>query len=88
MVRPGLKDKYESLLMANYSTFYHCVVAYSRLEAGRKAKDERGFGHPELFFFSAKACIDNLVSFREDAHANAPGSWDRANASNISEKPG
>lgn len=69
MVRQGLNDKYESLLMANYSTFYHCVVAYTRLEAGRKAKEERGFAHPELFFFSAKACIDNLVSFREQAHA-------------------
>jgi hypothetical protein len=73
MVRPGLKDKYESLLMANYSTFYHCIVAYTRLEAGRKAKEERGFGHPELFFLSAKACIDNLISFREQAHAMLRG---------------
>jgi len=73
MVRPSLKDKYESLLMANYSIFYHCVVAYTRLEAGRKAKNERGFNHPELFFFSAKACIENLVSFREQAHAMLRG---------------
>jgi hypothetical protein len=69
MVRPCLEDKYESLLMANYSTFYHCVVANTRFEAARKAKNERGFSHPELFFFSAKACIDNLLSFREQAHA-------------------
>lgn len=60
MLRKGLPQEYEALLMANYSTFYHCVVASEQLEIGRKAKAERGFNHPELFFFSAKACLENL----------------------------
>jgi hypothetical protein len=60
MLRRGLSEEYESLLMANYSVFYHCVVAHAQIEIGRKAKAERGFNHPELFFFSAKACVDSL----------------------------
>jgi hypothetical protein len=64
MLRDGLGPEYESLLMANYSTFYHCVVAHEQIEIGRKAKADRGFNHPELFFFSAKACLENLTSLR------------------------
>lgn len=60
MLRDGLPPEYESLLMANYSTFYHCVVAHEQIEFGQQAKADHGFNHPELFFFSAKACIENL----------------------------
>jgi hypothetical protein len=57
MLRRGLTEEYESILSANYSTFYHCVVAHAQIEIRRKAKAERGFNHPELFFFSAKAWV-------------------------------
>ena len=67
MLRKGLSEEYESLLMANYSTFYHCVVAYTQIEIGRKAKAEHGFNHPELFFFSAKACLDSLQALQANA---------------------
>lgn len=60
MLRDGLPAEYESLLLANYSTFYHCVVAHEQIEIGRRAKADHGFNHPELFFFSAKACLENL----------------------------
>ncbi len=67
MLRKGLSEEYESLLKANYSTFYHCVVAYAQIEIGRKAKSERGFNHPELFFFSAKACLESLQALQAQA---------------------
>jgi hypothetical protein len=67
MLRDGLPAEYESLLMANYSTFYHCVVSHEQIEIGRKAKAEHGFNHPELFFFSAKACLDNLGTLQREA---------------------
>ena len=67
MLRDGLPAEYESLLMANYSTFYHCVVSHEQIGIGRKAKAERGFNHPELFFFSAKACLDNLGTLQSEA---------------------
>lgn len=67
MLRDGLPAEYESLLMANYSTFYHCVVAHEQIEIGKKAKAEHGFNHPELFFFSAKACLDNLETLQREA---------------------
>jgi len=35
MLRKGLGEEYESLLMANYTTFYHCVVAHEQIEIGR-----------------------------------------------------
>lgn len=60
MLRDGLPAEYESLLMANYTTFYHCVVAHEQIEIGRQAKADHGFNHPDLFFFSAKACLENL----------------------------
>lgn len=60
MLRDGLPAEYESLLLANYSTFYHCVVAHEQIEIGRRAKADHRFNHPELFFFSAKACLENL----------------------------
>ncbi len=63
MLRNGLKPEYETLLMANYSTFYHCVVAHEQIEAGRKAKADHGFNHPQLFFFSAKACAFGKYSW-------------------------
>src|SRR3954468_2474099 len=40
MLRDGLPAGYESLLMANYSTFYHCVVSHEQIEVGRKPKEE------------------------------------------------
>ena len=61
MVRDGLPKEYETLLMANYSTFYHCGVAQEQIDIGRQAKADHGFNHPELFFFSAKACIESLL---------------------------
>jgi hypothetical protein len=64
MLRDGLSSEYESLLIANYSTFYHCVVAHEQIEIGQKAKASCGFSHPELFFFSAKACLENLTALR------------------------
>lgn len=67
MLRDGLPAEYESLLMANYSTFYHCVVSHEQIEIGRKAKAEHGFNHPELFFFSAKASLDNLGTLQNEA---------------------
>jgi hypothetical protein len=67
MLRDGLPVVYESLLMANYSTFYHCVVSHEQIEIGSKAKAEHGFIHPELFFFSAKACLDNLSTLQSEA---------------------
>lgn len=67
MLRTGLSETYESLLIASYSTFYHCVVAHAQIEIGRKAKAERGFNHPELFFFSAKACLENLQALHSQA---------------------
>jgi hypothetical protein len=67
MLRDGLPAEYESFLMANYSTFYHCVVSREQIEIGRKAKAEHGFNHPELFFFSAKACLDNLGTMQSEA---------------------
>ena len=60
MVRDNLPTEYEALLMANYSTFYHCAVAQEQIETGQQGKASRGFNHPELFFFSAKACLENL----------------------------
>lgn len=67
MLRKGLPEEYETLLMANYSTFYHCAVAGEQLEIGRKAKADLGFNHPEFFFFSAKACIENLMALHGKA---------------------
>jgi hypothetical protein len=67
MLRDGLKPEYETLLMANYSTFYHCVVAHEQIEIGRKAKADHGFNHPQLFFFSAKACLGNLNALQAQA---------------------
>jgi hypothetical protein len=67
MLRDGQPAEYESLLMANYSTFYHYVVSQEQIEIGRKAKAEHGFNHPELFFFSAKACLDNLGTLQSEA---------------------
>ena len=67
MVRTGLSDKYESLLMANYATFYHCVVAHEQIGIGRKAEAEGGFNHPELFFFSAKACLETVKPLQSQA---------------------
>lgn len=75
MLRDNLPSEYESLLMANYSTFYHCVVAREQLEVGQRAKDDHGFNHPELFFFSAKACLENLKAL----HAKAGELLRRAN---------
>jgi len=67
MLRDGLPAEYESLLMANYSAFYYFVVSHGQIEIGRKAKAEHGFVHPELFFFSAKACLDNLGMLQSEA---------------------
>lgn len=67
MLRDGLKPEYESLLMANYSTFYHCVVAHEQIAIGRKAKADHGFNHPQLFFFSARTCIENLEVLQAQA---------------------
>jgi hypothetical protein len=67
MLRDGLPAEYESLLMANYSTLYHCVVAHEQIEIGRKARADLGFNHPELFFFSAKACLDNHTALQDQA---------------------
>lgn len=67
MLRDSLPAEYESLLMANYSTFYHFVVSQEQIETGTKAKAEHGFNHPELFFFSAKACLDNLQTLQSEA---------------------
>jgi hypothetical protein len=67
MLRDGLPAEYESLLMANYSTLYHCVVSHEQIDIARKAKAERRFNHPELFFFSAKACLDNLGTLQSEA---------------------
>jgi hypothetical protein len=67
MLRSGLSEKYESLLMANYATFHHCVVAHEQIEIGRKAKAECGFNHLELFFFSAKACLESLKVLQSKA---------------------
>ena len=35
MLRDGVKPEYETLLMGNYSAFYHCVVAHEQIEIGR-----------------------------------------------------
>ena len=67
MLRDDLSPEYELLLMANYSTFYHCIIAHEQIELGRKAKADLGFNHPELFFFSAKACLDNLKALHAQA---------------------
>ena len=67
MLRSGLSEEYESLLIANYSVFYHCVVAHAQIEIGRQTKDKCGFNHPELFFFSAKACLDSLQALQAQA---------------------
>jgi len=67
MLRDGLGQIYESLLMANYSTFYHCVVAHEQIEIGRKAKTDHGFNHPELFFFSARASLECLTALQAQA---------------------
>jgi len=56
-----------ALLMANYSTFYHCVVAHEQIEIGQRAKSDQGFNHPELFFFSAKACFETLKALHGKA---------------------
>jgi hypothetical protein len=55
--------------MTNYTTFYHCVVAHEQIEIGRKTKPDRGFNHPELFFFSAKACLENRKALQAQAGA-------------------
>ena len=69
MLRKGLGEEYESLLMANYTTFYNCVVAHEQIEIGRKAKAERAFNHPELFFFSANACLESHKALQAQAGA-------------------
>lgn len=67
MLRDGLSQEYESMLMANYSTFYHCVVAHEQIAIGQKAKTDRGFNHPELFFFSARGCLECLTALQAQA---------------------
>jgi hypothetical protein len=38
MVRDNLPTEYEALLMANYSTFYHCAVAQEQIETGNRRR--------------------------------------------------
>lgn len=66
-LRRGLTKDYESILMSNYTAFYHCVVAHGQIEIGKESRADRGFNHPELFFFSAKACLDRLTALRAQA---------------------
>jgi hypothetical protein len=44
MLRTGLSEKYESLLIANYSTFYHCVVLSLRRRARADRNRTKGGG--------------------------------------------
>jgi hypothetical protein len=59
-VRRGIPEKYERLLMGNYTVFYDIAVAWAQIEAGKRALADGGFYHAEPFFFYARACIENL----------------------------
>lgn len=35
MLRKDVSKEYESLMISNYTTFYHCAVAREQIEIGR-----------------------------------------------------